>query len=365
MTQPGEIEIVESEKPPLPEDGFLLKVDQVGLCGSDKHMYLGHMSVPFPVIFGHEIAGHVAELGPKADESMTIIGGPLQEGDPVVVVPSSEPCHRCTICLHLPHRPALCPNRTVHGFLRFAGPEDLRGGCADYMLIRAHSWVYRPSDDVPDVRQVLAEPVAVATRAVERATLVGMPNIGEGYGPGKAVVVQGAGPIGLLIVAVLRSTGAGHIIVIDLVESRLAMARQLGADVTLDVAHTSVEERTNQVRELTDGLGADIVIEAAGVPIAFAEALELVRRGGRVIEVGHYTNPGPVEIHPHTICYRDLDVLGVWAYPQTQFRTALHFLASCELPLEKLITHRLPLEDAEQGLSMLGQDGVLKVVVEP
>lgn len=147
MTQPGEIEIVELEKPPLPEDGFLLKVDQVGLCGSDKHMYLGHMSVPFPVIFGHEIAGHVTELGPKANESMTIIGGPLREGDPVVVVPSSEPCRRCTICLHVPHRPALCPNRTVHGFLRFAGPEDLRGGCADYMLSRdpsSHYLLQRP-----------------------------------------------------------------------------------------------------------------------------------------------------------------------------------------------------------------------------
>jgi L-iditol 2-dehydrogenase len=365
MTKPAQIDIVEVEKPHLPEDSFLLKVDQVGLCGSDRHAYLGHMAVPFPILFGHEIAGHVAELGPMANDSMIIIGGPVQEGDAVVVVPSSEPCHRCSTCLHFPHRPTLCPNRTVHGFMPFAGPEDLRGGCAEYMLVRAHSWVYRPSDDVPPIRHVLAEPAAVATRAVERAMLVGMPNIGEGCGLGKTAVVQGAGPIGLLIVAVLRFTGVGQIIVTDLLDSRLAIAGRLGADVALNVARTSVEERTATVEELTDGLGADIVFEAAGVPVAFAEALALVRRGGRVIELGHYTDPGPVEIHPHAICYKDLDVLGVWAYPQIQFETALRFLANCDLPLERLITHRLPLDDVQEGLRMLGQDGVLKVVVEP
>jgi L-iditol 2-dehydrogenase len=253
MTKPGQIEIVEVDKPCLPEDSLLLKVDQVGLCGSDKHVYLGHMAVPFPILFGHEIAGHVAELGPLANDSMTIIGGPLRRGDPVVVVPSSEACHRCATCLHFPQRPTLCPNRTVHGFMSFSGPDDLRGGCADYMLVHAHSWVYKPFNGMPPARHVLAETAAVATRAVERAMLVGMPNVGEGYGLGKTAVVQGAGPIGLLIVAVLRSTGAGRIIVTDLVESRLAIARQLGADVTLDVAQTSMEERIAMVRDLTGG----------------------------------------------------------------------------------------------------------------
>lgn len=365
MTEPGQVEIVEVEKPHPAQDGFLLRIDQVGLCGSDKHAYLGHMALPFPILFGHEIAGHVVELGSEANGSMTIIGGPLQEGDAVVVVPSSEPCHHCAVCLRFPHRPSLCPNRTVHGFMPFTGPEDLRGGCAEYMVVRAHSWVYKPSDDVSPGRHVLAEPAAVATRAVERAMLVGMPNIGEGYGLGKTAVVQGAGPIGLLIVAVLRFAGAGQVIVTDLLDSRLAMAETFGADVTLNVARTSVEERATTVAELTDGLGADIVFEAAGVPVAFAEALSLARRGGRVIELGHYTDPGPIDIRPHAICYKDLDVLGVWAYPQMQFGTALHFLARCDLPLERLITHRLLLDGAEQGLKMLGQEGVLKVVVEP
>jgi len=365
MRKPSQIDIVEVQSPHVPEDSILVKVDQVGLCGSDKHAYMGHMDIPFPILFGHEIAGHVVELGPSSSDSMVIIGGPLQQGDPVVIVPSSEPCHRCSTCLHFPHRPTLCPNRTVHGFMPFAGPMDLRGGCAEYMLVRAHSWVYKPSDDVPRIRHVLAEPAAVATRAVERAMLVGMPNIGEGYGLGKIAVVQGAGPIGLLIVAVLGFMGVGQIIVTDLLDSRLAVARRFGADIALNVARTSVEERTEVVGRLTNGLGADIVFEAAGVPVAFAEALGLVRRGGRVIELGHYTDPGPIEIRPHAICNKDLDVLGVWAYPQIQFETALRFLARCDLPLERLITHRVALDDVEQGLRMLGQEGALKVVVEP
>jgi L-iditol 2-dehydrogenase len=253
----------------------------------------------------------------------------------------------------------------VHGFLRFGGPDDLRGGCAEYAVIRAGSWVFKPSDGLAAERRVLAEPTAVATRAVERAMSPGLPSTGEGYGIGKTVVVQGVGPVGLLIVAVLRSTGAGRIIATDLVDGRLDMAQRLGADVLINAGQTTVEDRVAQVRELTYGAGADLVIEAAGVPAAFAEALQLARRGGKVIELGHYTDPGATSIHPYTICYKDLDVLGVWAYPQIQFETALSFLERCELPLEDLISHRLPLEDAERGLNMLGQEGVLKVVVQP
>jgi L-iditol 2-dehydrogenase len=179
------------------------------------------------------------------------------------------------------------------------------------------------------------------------------------------VAVLGCGPIGLLVVAVLRDSGAGTIIATDLVDSRLDMAKQMGADIVINVGTTTPEERVEQIQELTNGVGVDIAIECAGIPMVFAEALDVVRRGGKVIEVGHYTDSGDTQVRPHQICNKDLDVCGVWAYPQIQFQTALDFLQITRAPLHKLITHHLPLHQLEKGIDMLGQEGVYKVVIEP
>jgi L-iditol 2-dehydrogenase len=168
----------------------------------------------------------------------------------------------------------------------------------------------------------------------------------------------------LLVIAVLKSTGAGRIIATDLSDSRLEMARRMGATDTIN-ASGSMEDRIQQVMDLTNGVGAEIVFECAGIPQVFKEGLELASRGGKLIEVGHYTDPGTVDVSPHLICRKDMDVLGVWAYPQIQFETALAALAQIEAPLEDLITHSLPLEQVENAIQMLGEEGVLKVVIQP
>ena len=163
----------------------------------------------------------------------------------------------------------------------------------------------------------------------------------------------------------LRDSGAGTIIATDLVDSRLDMAKQMGADVTINVGDTTPEERVEQIQDLTNGVGVDIAIECAGLPAVFSEALDVVRRGGKVIEVGHYTDSGDTRVRPHQICNKDLDVCGVWAYPQIQFQTALDYLQITRAPLQELITHHLPLHQLEKGIDMLGQEGVYKVVIEP
>ena len=134
-------------------------------------------------------------------------------------------------------------------------------------------------ESIPEAIQVLTEPVAVATRAVERACAPGVPQVGDGYSIGNRVAVLGCGPIGLLVVAVLRDSGAGTIIATDLVNSRLEMAKQMGADVVINVGETTPEERIEQIQDLTSGVGADIAIECAGLPMVFSEALDVVRRG--------------------------------------------------------------------------------------
>lgn len=365
MVKPGSIEMRTFPKPEISEDAILLKVDATGVCGSDKHAYLGHSKLDFPVIAGHEIMGTIEKLGPKAQDMMKVVGGPLSEGDTVAIVPSSQCCGKCYNCIYTPHRTALCVNRVVYGYTNCEKPPHLFGGFAEYMYIHPRSWVFKiPQRVLAKGTGVLAEPMAVATRTVERAYGPGIPHIGEGYGIGKTVAVLGAGPIGLLIIAVLKNTGAGKIIATDLSDTRLKMAQRMGATHTINASGT-MEERIQQVMDITNGVGAEIVFECAGLPQVFKEGLEIVSRGGKLIEVGHFTDSGAVEIRPHVICRKDMDIIGVWAYPQIQFGTALAALEQMDTPFDDLITQRLPLEKVEDAIIMLGKEGVLKVVIEP
>jgi L-iditol 2-dehydrogenase len=365
MLQPGQIEIREFDKPTPANDSLLLQVNKVGICGSDKHMYLGHTALKFPVIPGHEVVGTVAEIGKDVNQVMNVMGGPIKDGDRITVVPGSKNCGRCYYCLHVPGRPTLCSGRTIYGFSNSETPPYLTGEFSEYTYIHGNSWVYKIPEDIPEDISVLTEPVAVATRAVERACAPGLPQVGDGYSIGSSVAVLGCGPIGLLVIAVLRDSGAGTIIATDLVNSRLEMAKQMGADVVINVGDTTPEERVEQIQSLTNGVGVDISIECAGIPAVFSEALNVVRRGGKVIEVGHYTDSGDTQVRPHQICNKDLDICGVWAYPQIQFQTALDFLQRTRAPLHKLITHHLPLNQLVTGIDMLGKEGVYKVVIEP
>ena len=364
MTAPGQIEMREIERGPIGDDELLLKIERTGICGSDKHMYAGHMGLPFPIIPGHELVGTIEELGSKATDAMAIVGGPIREGDRITTTPSSTVCGRCHYCLHMPQRPTLCSGRYVHGFVSSDIAPAPRGGFSQYMHLTARSWIFKIPDDLSGDLAVLAEPAAVATRAVERALGPGIPHIGEGLGMDKSVLVLGAGPIGQLVIAVLNHIGTDLIIASDLSKSRLEMAGQMGAHHVLG-ADGSLEERLEQVQNLTAGIGPDVVIETAGVPIVFKESLDFVRRGGIVVEVGHFTDPGGVEIHPNVVCFKDLDIRGMWAYPAMQFKTALSFLKNSRAPLDRFITHRLPLAETQKGIELTGSEGSMKVVVEP
>ncbi len=365
MLQPGQIELREFEKPNPETDALLLQVDSVGICGSDKHMYLGHTNLKFPVIPGHEVVGTVAEIGSQANDVMNVIGGPIKAGDRITVVPGSKNCGSCYYCLRVPGRPTLCTSRTIYGFSNSETPPYLTGEFSEYTYIHGNSWVYKIPETLPEEIPVLTEPVAVATRTVERAFAPGLPHIGDGMGIGSRVAVLGCGPIGLLVIAVLRDSGAGIIIATDLVESRLEMAQRMGADLTINAADTTPEQRIEHIQQITDGVGVDIAIECAGIPQVFSEAVDVVRRGGKLVEVGHYTDSGKTAIRPHQICNKDLDISGVWAYPQIQFHTAIEFLQRTRAPLDELITHHLPLHQLENGIEMLGQENVYKVVIKP
>ena len=176
----------------------------------------------------------------------------------------------------------------------------------------------------------------------------------------------GAGPIGQLVVAVLSHIGTDLIIAGDLSAARLELARAMGAHQVLAMGEGGPEQRQlAPPRHDRRAWEPTSSFETAGAPVAFKESLDLVRRGGIVVEVGHFTDPGAVEIRPHIVCFKDLDIRGMWAYPSMQFKTALSFLRSTVAPLDRFITHRLPLSDIREGLDITGGEEAMKVVIEP
>ncbi len=365
ITAPKKIELQHFDVPKVEDDCALLKVEVVGVCGSDKHLLngIGHVKMPF--IPGHEFVGTVAKVGSRASDSMTLVGmDSLNEGDRVVVAPASAVCGKCYYCIHMPQRPQLCSNRLVFGFMSAEVSPSLYGAYSEYVYLHSRSFLIKVPDDLPSEVAVLAEPATIALRAVERALAPGEPFAGHGLGPGKSVIVYGAGPIGCFMIAHLRNMGVGKIIVADLLEGRLEMARALGADITINIGESSLEERLAYIRSLTDGVGADVAFEAAGAPRAFQEALDAVRRGGILVEAGHYTDPGSTEIHPFTICNKDVDIRGSWSTPPILFKDTLEFLRKTSLPVSRIVTHSVSFDQVPEAIEMLGSPGVGKVLVK-
>lgn len=364
MVKPGQLAMQEFDIPKVAEDCALIKIEACGICGTDKHCFEGHRQTAFPIIAGHEFVGTVVELGKRANDCMGVSGGPLAVGDRVTVSSGSLPCGHCHYCLTMPQRSTFCTNRSVYGYRGIAEAPGLWGGFSEYMYLHPKTEVFKVPKSMPMKRAVLIEPVASAMRGVERAYNPGEPFMGQGYGIGKSAMVLGTGPIGVLVVACLRHSGAGLIIAQDIFTSKLETAKKMGADVLID-GRLPIEERLKKVQALTDGVGPDVVIEAAGVPIAFREALEFVRRGGKLIEMGNATKVGTTDIFPYTICNKDLDIHGSWAYPGAIFRDAISLLERTSLPVEDLVTHVMPLEDLPKGMKLTGSEGVGKVAIVP
>ncbi len=211
--------------------------------------------------------------------------------------------------------------------------------------------------------RVLIEPAAVAAHALERAKATNLINFRS------RVVVQGCGPIGLMLVAILRTAGVNNIIAIDGNDGRLGLARELGADYTINFRNfPSAEDLADEVLNVTKGMGAHFAFSVTGVPQATSTIFKLIRRGGGICEVGFFVENGLCSINPHEdFCKKEITLVGTWAYNSWEYPNAYHFLQRAErigLPIEKLITHRFSLDEIEQAFQTnLRQEGI-KVVVE-
>ena len=365
LTAPEKLEIRTFPEAPPPRDGALLRVTHCGVCGTDPHMYSGHLGVPMPLVMGHEFAGVIEGWGPDFP-ARDVYGRDLAEGDRVVVGTTLS-CGRCYYCRFVPQRENLCQDVNIYGITLGASDEPhVRGGYADLTYLYPQTWQFTLPPNVTLRMAALSDPIACGTRALERAFAPGLPGAGEGVGFGSSVVVQGLGPIGILTGAAARAMGAGPVIGIDRIPMRLQMARRFGFDEVLDMAELpEVADRVRAVRSMTHGLGADVVVEVVGLPPAFAESLELVRKGGKVVEFGHFTDNGTMALNPQQIVNLDVDILGSYAYPNSQIGTSLALLSRYAdvYPFEDLVTHTFGVEQAEQAIMASRDKTCVKAMV--
>jgi len=338
------LRLAEYPKPAVAEDGVLLKVLRAGVCGTDLEGIKGRRNLRHPVIPGHEVVAVVEKIGSQAHRHIRVFDTPaLREGDRVTINPRIV-CGRCHNCQHLPGRQEMCLQPQTYGSSLGSGqPPYFLGGWAEHLYVLPGSELIKLPDGLSDDVAVLCEPFGVAAALVDRFQSRHDWIAGDGFGLHRTVLVYGAGAIGILMAAAFALAGAKQIIMVDVVGERLALSESFGVTHTMNSAVAPVQPEA--VKEMTEGLGADIVVEACGVPQVIGEGIQLLRRGGTLFEVGHLANVGMAEIDPLIVCRNELEILGHYAYPTSQsLAFAARLLAAGDFPYERLL-HTIPLRE--------------------
>ena len=357
--------------PEVDDESILLGIGLTGVCGSDLHRYqdVGEtLDLPLPVVMGHEISGRILKLGRRANEVMKADQS-LREGDRVVVY-AQRPCGRCVWCREFGFT-ARCVGSRPPGYgYRYGSvdaPPYFTGGFGDYLVLGPGTWLWKIPDDVPWEAAVLAEPFSMGIRAVERALSLPSWKNEQTLTFGGTVAVLGAGAIGVLTATAARLAGAGTIILLGAPDGALDVARQLGvADVTVDIDRVAPAERIERVRALTrDGLGADVVFEAAGVPMAFLEGLEMLRPLGTYVELGCMIDNGktvPLNVARH-LTQKDLILYTVAAQPPQTIGKAIRTIVATHRRVDyaRLVGRVVPIAQTDQAFRQM-EDAVTKPV---
>lgn len=327
--------------PSAEKGALLLKVHACGLCGSDlRTLRVGHRKVTLPWIIGHEICGEVVETGDGYQ-------GRWQKGDLLAVAPVVY-CGVCDFCLAGQFE--LC-----EGYEEIA--QKWPGGFAEYLAVPEAAVKRGVMQPVPPgldpAFAAIAEPISSCINAQEKG----------GVGLGDTVVIIGAGPIGCIHIVLARVRGAFRVIIADISASRLKMAEAFEPDAAVNAAETPLVE---EILRLTDGKGADVIITATPAPEAVIQAVEIAKKGGRVLLFGGLPKDActpPVDFN--LIHYRALYLVGTTIFAPRHFQFALRLLASGRFPAEKLVTHRFPLSEFVHGANLALKGESLKTVFLP
>lgn len=341
------------------EPGALLaRVDVASVCGSDVHQWEGitQALVPaeLPIVLGHEMMGTVVAFGPGTREDS--IGQPLKEGDRILWTHAF--CGQCYEC-RVQHTPTLCRRKRQYMRLNCERFPYLTGGFAQYCYVFPASGRVRIPDGVPDG-------VASAASCALRTVVHAFDRLGR-IEPHQRVVIQGAGPLGLFATSMASYAGVRELIVIGAPERRLALARSWGAHEVVSVEQfATAEQRVARVKELTSGLGGDVIMELSGASYAVAEGLEMLRAGGRYVVVGQLGGP-LTPIQAALIVRKQATILGVQSADIGQFWKALNFVqrASERFDFEAMLTTRYPLGQINEAIHSMRAFKEIKPLILP
>ncbi|MBI4493038.1 MAG: alcohol dehydrogenase catalytic domain-containing protein [Chloroflexi bacterium] len=324
---PGDVRLERRPVPTPSGDEVLVRVAACGLCGTDLHLVDGSLGLYQPPrILGHEVAGTVEAVGPQVRH--------LRPGDGVAL-DTTISCGACFYCREA--RPFLCPHR-----------QAVFGGLAEYLALPERQ-AYRLPRSLPLEAGVLAEPLSCCLHALELAQVR----------PGGTVAVLGAGPMSLLLLQVVRLSGASVRLATSRDSARRALALRMGATHVVDPRAESLLERA---LEATDGLGVDSVFEAAGTLETVEQALALPRRGGTVVLVGLLPQDARLSLSPYDLVVRELTLRGAFVRA-LEFQRAVALLP--QLDLEPFLSQRVPLAELHRALDLARQRSTPKVLVCP
>ncbi len=332
-----DLRIQEIDVPKADDGEILVKVKAATTCGTDLKIYQrGYVEgvIKLPTVFGHEWSGDIVEVGKGVlyfQKGMRVRAG------------NSSPCLRCYMCQRGKFN--LC--------------EDMMwlwGAYTEYIKVPQRI-VMLNTQVVPDhvtyEEAAVTEPLACVLHGVEEARV----KLGD------TVAIIGAGPIGLLHLLTVRKMGAGKVIISDTIGERLQIAQRLGADHTINAKQ---EDTVQKAKEFTSGYGADVVIEAIGMPATWEQALRMVRKGGTVLEFGGCPPNTEIKVSTEQLHYGETPVMGAFHTTPAHFRKALNLIASGTIDVKPLITNHMKLRDIKQAFETLATSKTdIKIAVSP
>jgi threonine dehydrogenase-like Zn-dependent dehydrogenase len=325
--------------PEIDESSAILRLEACGICGSDYEQFEGMLKTPVPAIPGHEPLGIIEKIGDIAAARWGVDVGDR------VAVETMLACHHCDTCLH--GRYQLCEERRIYSYIPLSEAPGLWGGYSQYMFLHGNSIVHKVDKSLPAEIAVIFNPLGAGYRwAVE------MPQAK----PGDTVVVMGPGQRGLASVIALHQVGVRNIIVTGLEadHSKLALARHYGALHTVDVTNENVVHR---VKELTNGRGADIVVDVSSYATKpVADALQLVKPGGQIVLAGVKGFKAVDNFVSDLIVLKEVTIKGAIGVTSTGYRQAIELLESGAVDFEPMHTHNFELEDAELAIRTLARE---------
>ena len=361
LTGPKKIEVQELPIPPLGDDDILVRVEGAGICGTDVHEWKMDPFGLIPVILGHEGTGEVVAVGKNVKTDTA--GKPLGVGDKIVT--SVLSCGECYACRMVPGRTNLCDNQGVFGLIGdkrgTAEGNRVNGWFADYMVIKGgYGVTYFQVNELDLKQRMILELACVCVHALERGQKTGLLNFGS------KVLVPGCGPVGLVMITVLRAAGINHIIAVDGNEDRLKVAEKMGAKTTICFRRPdedTLEKRVAKIKALANNVGVDFAYQCTGAPVAAADIYSYIRRGGGMCEMGFFVNNGEYQINPHlAMCNKEIDIVGSWDYSAEDYPKTVAFLKQCRelnIPIEDLITHSFPLDKMNEAMETnVAQKGI-------